>query len=857
KLQIHEYRFNKLKNWAEGKDEEDLNDKAFDYYKTEFGKEEEVSKGMENKIEELASEAIATREELKKFELSRITDIQKKNREVIRQLMDYIDASGITDMNTPNQNLTNYYYEIAKKDIDYSLSDYASADDLIQYERDRLAEDNEDRNRRFFALINKMVELNITEDKRDQPDKEFLDFYKNYNDYEGYDDSTRWQRIKGSTKVKFKEKKNKYIGKSLFRSPLEFGLADIDTIIAYEESELVRDEDASKAYIAFREIEAYKTKYEKETDDNEKEILLNRAKAVLFDGRTISDVRKESYRWATGQELLDYEQQKVATNKNDQLNKRTTIKDLLKGVDYTGLKEYFISNEKRKEIIKENVSIPTIIIYENGRKHYYEGKNKKDKAKKHEDRAKYLSQEYDKANEINDPEMKKLHIDRIRADYFSGKADFISRENVQNASAVSGFLDGAVKGNYIADDEAIIEALKTEIGKQKHVKNFLISDNHYELEQKLLKLQEEKESDVHMVEIYKDARGSQFKHFQEDYARKNRNLKKSEITMEQMYRFAESKARETSTHSWYVKTRKKAAELAKWGINKGAGAAAGKELDLIELKDEKDKTIMSTGGHLERIQRLRELKNSDEFKELSNEEKIKKLQDLYENHLGGGRGLTNYVNEHADALVTPNMILEYEDRRLKEESQKRIDRIELLKSGKKEEYRALAKRDGSGFKDTIKKISSVVNPFFKLGADKALKDKNILKPIDLINFQYKEMDRLTKKYSERFAFLSDKSLTDKDAWEGYRDKFGGGKAFLKFNAGKLEGKKNLIKSTQFGSGSFSYQNLSGFEEAQADIYRQRLKRANMQFTRSANEKKVIEAKIKKIKESIARLREAK
>ncbi len=165
-------------------------------------------------------------------------------------------------------------------------------------------------------------------------------------------------------------------------------------------------------------------------------------------------------------------------------------------------------------------------------------------------------------------------------------------------------------------------------------------------------------------------------------------------------------------------------------------------------------------------------------------------------------------------------------------------------------------KDGEGFKATLLKVASVIYPWYRTGADKSFNGEDILKPIDLINFQYKEADRITKKYVERVNYLSDKSISDKDAYKEYKERFRGGKAFFTKYTYKLEEKKEQIRKEKFGSGLYSYENLSSYEQAQTDFYKQRMKQATRQIRKSEYEKKQLNKKIENIKESLAKLRGA-
>lgn len=795
KIQEHEKNRKKLEEWAKGKDEDEVSKGIFTYYKEQI-KLDDISKAFDTQAEIEAKKRLATKDALLDFEDGRLKEARSGDSEVIKKLFDYAYDNGIKNFEEVRPDFTTYCYTIAKPLVEGRKVEDVSDENIIKRERERIDRETFEGNERIKLYEKKLEELGIADDKLDTPNKDFARFYKDNG------------------------------GSLFFKEAIINGLVDATKIIDIELSELKRDNATKKAYDIYQILLKQKKEYET-LEEPYKKSSLETARKLFFgtEGFKLSDVVAEAYRMATSEEIIYYEERKVNRIEDDLfLGKR--VDELLASIDYTGISQKVFSpdNKKRKEIIKNNVEIDTLIKYEDEQIAYFERVRDAKEEQRHRSRRGYLSGLYNEIKKIEDGEIKDAEINALRADYFKGAFDYKGEDMGDlKIAPIKDFLDAAVEGRYIADDQQILEALKKEIIDSHYSKEFIFSDNHVLLLKKLKDLKANGASEDEIMDFYRKERGMNISHFSKDIMWDGLDLK-AFISFDEMINFTRSKLRDLSKLSWA--TRKK----------KGIG----------------DKEI---ANHFDRIEALAKLRDSQEYLDLPEDERRKRLKELYIDELKAGGALNKFVSDTDNTQATPKMIMDYERRLVHEENEKKLKEFELLVSGRKREYKAAAEGEDNVFVIWAKDV------FRKTHGEKELlkiEPKEIidnLTPLDILEYQYEYFKDAGPEYSKRVAFLKDSNITQENAYEEYDKKFGTGD-FFKAKAEQLQKLKVSLSKAYMKKGTFGLDKLVKFEQDRENLYKKELEALpDKEIARSKERLQKLNNNYEKIRAAIRKLGE--
>lgn len=791
KVSFHDNNIDKLKSWAEEKNEGELNAEAFKFYKETIGTDG-LDKAFEAEADKEAKKRLVTREALIAFEKKRMTEANKGDKELLLKLFDYLTEKGIKKFEEPSPDFATFYYTIAKPVAKEEDSELFTDEEILKAERKRIDEESYNESKRVEQYVKKLEELGITDDKMDLPNKDFAEYYK------------------------------KNGGKFYFQESIINGLVDVNKIIDIEVAELSRDKATKNAYEIYKMLADGRKKYENETGVVQ-EMMLEIIRSNFFgtNGFKLSDVESESYRFATAADIIKYEKGKVKEEERKLFAGKNTVGDLIKS-----LSSYYKEEKKDPlDLIRENVDIETLIKYEDDQRKLAAKNHDMKNEGIHSYRRSSLYGIYEYIKELPDEEQRKEQIKILKADYFSGKLDRFHTSSKDVDEKAMDFLQAAVEGKYIADNEEIIAILKDEVKKRAFSKEFMFSDNHHLLLEKLKAFQEKNPSDEEMLKFYQKERGLDFSHYSKDMAEKNKGKLRQEITLDQMYMYATSKLKDMTRLSW--STRK-----------------------LKGLDDSK------VTNRFDRIQALMQFRDSEEYSQLDEATRRQKLKDLYLGELKAGGALEKYAYNMDKTIATPRMILDHEKKLIHDENLKKVKDLELLRSGRVSEFKETVNQGGNDYTAWLKTVLMTVRgSAVNKKADGKLID--IVTPMDILSYQHSLFKKSGEKYEERFLMLKDDSYKDKEVCEAYMSKYGG-EDFFKSKTEQIDKLKKTLIAAFIQKGTFSYDRLLKYEEDKKNNYqKEKDNLAQKEIERHKQRKRLLNSNLKKINEAIKELKKQK
>ena len=834
-IKKHQSRLDEMRMWKEQQQEgaENKENEAYLKYLGITSDAKGLKKYMENELEEKALEQYATKEALLKYEQERNGKLRAVYEGHIAMINNYISQGH--DEKTPSEDFVNQYLKAAGDSISHLISQYVTADQLREYEEGRVGTIGEKHQTRLDRLKEKAKELNI-EDKLSEKNGEFLEFYK-------------------------KELK----GQRILEDPFAYAI-DIDALIDMETNLL--EENTGKHYEIYDKLNELNRAYSAASAEA-REKLDEKSRDILFRSGlyTFEDYQKYAYKSLTVDELIEYEQRKTDEIQAELIKEieKDGKEKLLKSVDRDGVLNYFFKNDNRREVIRESVDIETLIQYEVDRFAEYRAKGKKQDAANHKNRVDALTKQYDIAMKFSDTEIEKRQemFSKIREDYFSGAIDVQgSGETTKDgAKENTRFLDKAASGKkdtlkYVdrSMTQALIEKALTQSQKVGH-------RAHYNDLMRLKELKAKAESgeitDAEIWAVYRDRGGG--KGFARNYLKEHKQDKEEDITTPQMFRYMANRLGKKSRAGWFkrhmmslINDFKKEAAGEEGSLQSAAVGALG----ISAASREEFAALLESGG-LQRLRSLVKLKDQEEFQMLEPEERRKQLAAFYKSKLQGDKIIKDYYKEHVANYLTPAAIMQYEEGRLYEKTRKHQERLKMLNDTsisdeeKTRQYRQLAMEDGNELKDKFNYVWSLISKTYATGADKAIAEKinTVLTPASALDFEQKSMEKASAKHQVRIDMLKDDKLTDREAWDRYRD-LGGGDGFKKSNELQINSVKAGLLGREYHMGIYTYDQIHDYETKRLQYYKNREAQAQAPMEKLDEQIKVVTEQIMKIQNAI-------
>ncbi len=834
-IKKHQLRIQEMEQWKsqqkEGADHEEGS--AYRKYIEITSEAKGLKEYMDRELDEKALEQYATKEALLKYEQERNGKLRAVYEDHIAMINNYISQGH--EETEPSEDFANLYLKAAGDSISHVISQYVTADQLREYENGRVSTIGEKHQTRLDRLKEKAKELNI-EDKLSEKNGEFLDFYK-------------------------KELK----GQRILEDPFAYAI-DIDALIDMETNLL--EEDTGKHYEVYDKLEKLNQAYAN-ASEKEKARLDKRSRDILFHSGlyTFEDYQKYAYKSLTVDELIEYEQRKTDEIKAKLIeeSEKENKKKLLKSVDRDGVLSYFFNNNNRKAVIRESVDIETLIQYETDRYTEYLINEKDKDAANHKNRVDILKRQYDIAMKFGENEIEKRQemFRKIREDYFSGAIDVQGRGKTTKKGTKKNtrFLDLAASGKedtlkYV--DRSIKQALIEEALKQSQE---IGHRAHYNDLMKLKELKEKAENgeitDAEIWAVYRDRGGG--KGFARNYLEEHKQDKEEDITTPQMFRYMANRLGKKARAGWF---KRQMMSL----INDFKTEAAGEEGSLqsaavgalgISSASREDFAALLENGGLQRLRSLVKLKDQEEFQKLEPEERRKQLAAFYKSKLQGDQIIKDYYKEHVANYLTPAVIMQYEEGRLYEKTRKHQERLKMLNDTsitdeeKTRQYRQLAMEDGNELKDKFNFAWSLISKSYATGADKAIAEKinTVLTPASALDFEKKSLEKASAKHQVRINMLKDDKLTDREAWDRYRD-LGGGDGFKKSNELQINSVKAGLLGREYHMGIYTYDQIHDYETQRLQYYKNREAEAQAPMEKLDEQIKVVTEQIRKIQNAI-------
>lgn len=488
----------------------------------------------------------------------------------------------------------------------------------------------------------------------------------------------------------------------------------------------------------------------------------------------------------------------------------------------------FESGHTAEGYIKSDVSLQEVICYEENK--VQEFKDDYVKKAKHQESLEQLAVAKEKILALT-REGKiveaNLLTEKTIEDYCSGE---LVEERLVDVNERTELLSQAYKGSIEGEEGKFIDknlyaAMLREY--QEH--------NGKEHEERAAALEKaaEKSDDAEVYDRYKQMGGG--KRFRQEYNKQNETITAADLSIDQMMRYSAASLRKASKQGWLIRKKKAIVNFFRCKNPFTAGLS------------EEQMYSMVRAGHFGRlamlIEETEEIKQAEDGSNAEEVEKQKeKIMQLYAEMTGdGGKGLAKEMENNLDKIVTPQMILRYENSRKDELGKKHMERLEWLE-GKDDvlteadmtEYRDMAKEDGTGWKDHANFILSLMNRHYQTGLDKALDPAQIMTPAAVYSYEERKYAESTEKHRERIEVLESTDETQEDIWEKYQQ-MGGGGAFLKSMKDNVKAKEE-----EYQGKSVDYQDIIDYEQARADMYIKRKELAEENVTKLLDQKKMLQ-----------------
>ncbi len=684
-------------------------------------------------ISEQAKMNVATREKLLKYEERRQQEVLKDKDKLLDELNAELEASGIDKM-TANPQFLKFYLNKEKHSglLNHISMYYRNKQSILDYEKSR-----------YRAVTNKhldrkkILEAKIKAEGIDStvPNKEFVKFYeKEFDAKQMLTDLINTKKTTVDNLISYEVAKVTETTKSknYFEKIQELEKAKEEWNSAPEEKK--KDEIAAEARKKFFDYEGRnvvrKQSYKMATAENLKDYEKNwqaaskskqeKSQHAADNYHALQNMIAEDAR--SGQiEQGDGDRGKLlhSMSKAGRANLVQMIKDGI--IDTTPIQK--ASNTNLTETIKDNVSLETLVEYQ--RKRLEEGKE----APNAEAKIIYLKNCINNIRKLEKESARQELIERVREQYFSGELwRELYGESNKSIRDEHKELVKKISNQEINDVFVLHDFWMKEYDQYKGV--------HDKRAEKISQLQNERLNDMQIWDAYK-AMGAG-KRFKKEWVRAHSNKSLNDITIDQMILYEKRQLRKETRQGWLKQQmlKLKAGDNADFLIK---GGHYQRVLSLMEWRDEEfkegeteeehtreilrryqeelyagggyedyleehryelvcpidillyegDRALQKGEKHIKRIEYL----NTIEGEELSWDD----MDDYRRKAMADGDGIKDKINNvvsqvysgystgydkslKAEEVLTPQMILDYENDQREELSQKHGDRICLLQN---------------------------------------------------------------------------------------------------------------------------------------------------------------------------------
>lgn len=583
--------------------------------------------------------------------------------------------------------------------------------------------------------------------------------------------------------------------------------------------------------------------------------------------------------------------------------------EIFKRVDLVGgVLDFAITNQKRIEDIKANVSVEYLIEYERSKVKKYTNIYESSKHYKHENRLNYLLQQQKAIDAVRSVKEKQEITKKVRDFYFSGKLDYMldkKRLLTDDEKAMkpqlddkTGFLNEAKKGFIIGED-----------GKKYYdpgilmaMLNSIAGDATSEYEERLDKLkdlQKNNISDTHAYDAYLNMGGGRA--FRQYFNKKMADSKFADMKIDQMIRFAKEQLRISSrnetmqkkdtTHmNRYAKLGDKVNTI--FGSIKSTAKRWGSRISDYfnrKFKPMSNDVISGQesyqnfrGGDYEQFQALLDLKEavSSGKIESASPDKVQAILSKYNSSIMKGDGFKEFLRKRVIAnVVTPKTIMDYVKSKKDElpDEVKAADKaLEILNGGSDPENKLSETEIRTAYRKEYMsrekaKHNFIVNAYktvrgtMTTDADRHFRERNNkgYTPNVIINYQKTILQQVNKKYVDRIEALKSAN-SDEEAVKEYIRK-NGDKGILKKLNHEYELSKLSIQSSAYHGGFKSgFASAMEFEKSRLEFYQKKKQLALLPQNKINKQSSILRISIKKNEETknklqnlLARMRGAK
>lgn len=835
-IEKHESLLKSMQDWGKQFDTSSKNGiiarNANSYFMYRFFKSQKTGKDLEKQTggkfdkqaeiwnQDSAKKEIGTRQNLLDYENQRQKEKAGKKEGLLKDLRAYLNVLHLQDLNVKSPKFTQYYFNllgpIDRMSAKRHLSRYvASKAALVNFEKLQMDQATGKHTDRIQKLMTKAAELGI-DDKMDQPSAEFTNYYRETLGAEHF----------------FKDALHTY--------------GNVDRLIAYEEGILHNGthfyEKKTKKHFDIitglkecqKQMEAIpKEDIAKRSEIQEKALRImfgNDVNASDDTSYSKKEFLKESYRFATKEDLLAYEKNWISSSekkrekmrrakiryesfhklvedsKTGKITKEQYVKEILN--EKKNYNFYDTIKELDEKTIRTQATVEDLIDYEDKRISKYKKSGKNESEIKHQLRRDALAERYKYLNSINDPKKKAAVEKSIVDSYFKGE---LGKKENEKASERTGFVKNI-------KDAKVVNLHMLELAFEQKYAAF--TDKHGKRVEGLKALSEDVEG-MDAWDAYRDLGGGDG--FKEYWQGKIKGMRLGDFSIESLIQFAESKLRTASRGNTFSYLKKKITNSIKNYFGKG--------VDDDTMKEYK------RGGEYRRLELLKEWKSKGPKEGQTEEEFNREIADRYEKELQGGNGFQKYVKKNGDNMITPNDILRYEQSRVSEKGKTYADRIQFLNTLSDSDILTQEQRDqyiervmNDQSLSTIRKKLS-----FNIDFDTSANAEEICTPASIMEYEEKQYNDLAKKHKERIDLLNDTSIPDAEIWDRYLA-VGAGKGFLKSHSSEINQKAS--KLDQNSVDTHSYDRILLYEEDRLKQYQEMKNQASEKV--DALEKKIQE-----------------
>lgn len=819
----HEKRYQQMVEWGNGYgegQEADRDRDAYSHYAEAFN-----AKGASRQKKDArlatAKNSLATKEALISYEEERSKKLGSKHNDRITRLKDMLGRLPEDQRNKPNGLFVQKYREMGASALLDTAPQFVGKNALIEYERGRLEEYRKEHRKRSEQLEDKLgkSKLNITGENRKKPNREFAEYY--YNELEGKRFFSEDELIH-----------NHQSGRE---------------IVEYERLRLEARAGQNMEHI--RKLEQLKARYEKAeaTEADKKAVMaeaqnyykstgvgrlghLGQRKMDIAASASRQDIldyenrRRDEYQQGSGKQQKTYAVEKAALDrlKGISVTEKDSGSSLLAELGKDKLKQVWKVYKdwlkgQEDDTIKDMVPLQMIMEYEKEQKDNVYGKLTKKKKtgeqiakdedyKQHQKNLQMLSNKILELRNEQDNEAAERETKETKESYFKQSTDFLKK----------------VKKGDIEDNRLLKKVLeqKMEGYGSVHADRLAKLREFMGLDKDESDAGKSSKSDAQVWEFYKSIGAGEA--FADDYAGK----KKGAYSINDMLRFEQHQARENSQTN-AVKaavSRKAEATVAEYTTSEG-----GKE---VEEKRKKEKE----GGHYDRYMALKE--------KLDNNESDEKIVEFYLS-IGGGGGYVDSLRkgEHFLDVVTPQEILNYEEKRNGKFGEAHARRLKMLEDldGSMSNEAVYAKYREEVLKDnSVKQFLDKVGIKQNIGFAGTIKPEDVLTPQMIVDYEVKRMAQVTEKHTTRIEKL--KEADEKNAFAVYKEA-GGEKGFMRANRRQLQDK---VAET---GDSHSFQNILDYDKMRSEYYQKILDEIDEPLKRIDDAQKQLEKQISEAQES--------